>query len=144
MALGQHDSLADRTLMSMAVNPASLSGATNGSAIDMQGWDGCCFVISIGAITGAGSLDAKVQSDDNSGFNSATDITNAALTQVVAATNNNVAVIDVYRPTERYLRLVLTQAVNTVLAGATAIRYRRSGILPPTQSAVQVVRLAQN
>ena len=140
-----HQSPTDSFLISQSHPPVSMgSGAVNGNVIDMAGWMGCAFVIEVGAITGAGTLDARVTRDDNSGINSATNITNAALTQVAAAANNNVFVIDVRNPAERYLRLVLTQAANTVIAGATAIRYGRDGILPPTASAIQTVKVSES
>lgn len=141
-----HDSLADRTDPANNIPPQSMTGgaAVNGAAVDMSGWDGAMFILHIGAITGAGTLAARVERDDNSGFNSATNITNAALVNVTNTNPNSIAVIDVWRPSERYVRAVLTQGTNTVVAGATVVRYRRNGILPPTASAVQVVRVAEN
>jgi len=141
-----HGALNDTTDLAVAVNPASLSSgaAVNGTTTDMSGWDGIAFNISIGAITGLGALDAYVQTGANSNASDMANITNAALVQVLAANNNNVAVIDVYRPTGRYVRLVLLQTTNTVVAGATSIRYRREGILPPSHTAVQTVRIASN
>lgn len=141
----QHDSLSDRTLLVPAMPPQSMTGgAVNGTTVDTLGWDGVRFEFSVGVITGAGVLDARIVRDDNSGFSSQTNIANAALTQVTNASPNSVHVIDVYRPSERYLRAVVTQAANTVIASATATLYRRSGILPPTQTAAQVVRVVEN
>jgi hypothetical protein len=141
----QHDSLSDRTLVVPAMPPQSMgAGAVNGATIDTLGWDGIRFEISVGVITGAGTLDARVVRDDNSGMSSPTNVANAALAQVVNTTPNTVHVIDVYRPSERYVRAVITQATNTVIASATATLYRRSGLLPPTQTATQVVRVAEN
>lgn len=140
-----HQSPAHEMLITQHIAPQSITtGAINGTVVDMAGWMGCAFVIDIGAITGVGTLDARVVRDDNSGINSATNVANAALVQVAAAGNNNVAVIDVRNPSERYLRLTLTQATNTVIAGATAIRYGRDGILPPTQSATQVITVSES
>lgn len=135
--------LSAEVLATQALGPASASsGAKLGAGVDMQGWDGVMFVINIGAITGAGVADAYVVRDDNSGFNSQTNINGAVLTQVVNA--NTLQIIDVFRPSERYVRLILTPGANTVLYSATAIRYRRSGLLPPSQSAEQVVRVSES
>jgi hypothetical protein len=138
--------LNDITDTKTAVNPQSITSgaAVNGATIDTLGWDGVEFVINMGAFTGSGALDAYVQSGANSNASDMANIANAALAQVAAANNNNVAVIDVYRPTNRYVRLVLLQSVNTVVAGGTAILYRRNGLLPPTKSAQQTVKIAQN
>lgn len=147
-----HGSLADRVLVTQEVAPASASsGAKNGAGVDMAGWDGVLFAISVGAITGAGVIDGRAESDDNSGFNSATNVSgvnatganvNAALTQVVNA--NTTQLIDVYKPSERYVRCVVTPAANTVAYAVTAIRYRAGGLLPPTQSAEQTIRVRCN
>lgn len=138
-----HLSLSDQTLATQELGPASASsGAKNGAGVDMQGWEGVAFYINIGAITGAGVIDARVEEDDNSGFNTPANITDAALTQVANA--NTIQIIDVYRPTSRYVRLVATPAANTVLYTAMAIRYRRAGLLPATQAAEQTVKVAAN
>ncbi len=149
---GTHMGLSDSVLITQELGARTASsGAQNGTGVDMQGWEGVLFVIDVGAITGSGTLDAIAQSDDNSGFNSPTNVsgvnaagvnTTASITQV---TNANVQVLlEVYRPTERYVRLVATPAANAVLHQATAIRYRRTGVLPPTQSATQRVQVRQN
>lgn len=147
-----HMGLSDKVLVTTEIQPQSAgAGAVNGAGVDMQGWEGVMFLINVGAITGSGTFDARAVSDDNSGFNSVTNITgqdasganaNAAIAQATAA--NGVHILEVYRPTERYVRLIGTVAVNTVAFGASAIRYRRAGILPPTQSAVQRVLVRQN
>jgi hypothetical protein len=147
-----HNSLADSVLVTQELGPATAaSGAKNGTGVDMQGWDGVMFVVNTGAITGAGVLDGRAEMDDNSGFNTPTNVSgvnatgstlNAALTQISNA--NGVAIIDVYRPSERYVRAVLTPAVNSVLYSCVAVRYRRAGVLPPTQSATEVVRVRAN
>lgn len=135
--------LSAEVLPIQSIGPASASsGAKLGAAVDMQGWDGVMYVINIGAITGSGVADAYVVSDDNSSFTSQTNINGAALTQVVNA--NTMQIIDVFKPTERYNRIILTPAANTVAYSVTAVRYRRSGILPASPVAEQTVVVAQN
>jgi hypothetical protein len=140
-----HDSLLDSIDVQTEIAPQSMAaGAVNGAIIDTAGWDGVMFSIAIGAITGAGTLDAFVARSANSNFAGAVNINNASLVQVTNANPNSIAVIDVYRPAQRYLRLTLTQAANTVVAGANVNLYRRNGILPSTHTATQVVRVAEN
>lgn len=139
-----HLGLSDSTLVTSHIPPQSNPAAVAGTAVDMQGWEGVKFDINVGLITGLGALDAYVRTSANANMSGPVNVTNAALVQVLAATNNNVAVIEVWRPSARYIQLVLTQSVNTVVAGVTATQYRRTGILPPTQSASQYVKIAQN
>lgn len=138
-----HLGLSDTVLTINHIPIQSLTAtAVNGTGIDMSGWDGIRFEIPHGIFGTSGTLDALVQTDDNSGFNSAANVTNASLTQITNA--NGLAMIEVYRPTERYVRLQLKGQTNGVTAGATATRFRATGILPPTQTAVQVIKVAQN
>lgn len=140
---GHHLGLSDSVLTTMHITLRSLvATAVNGTAIDMSGWDAVRFVIPHGIFGTNGTLDGLVQTDDNSGFNSPTNVANSNLTQITNA--NGVAIIEIFRPSERYIRLQLTGQTNGVTGGATADRYRGGGILPPTQSAVQTVRVQAN
>jgi len=138
-----HSSLLDSVLVSPAhiKLQALVATAVNGTAIDMQGWDGCVFVIPYGVFGASGTLTGLVQKDDNSGFNSPTNIANSSIATVNAANANAGVAVDVYQPSERYLRMQLTGQTNGVTAGVVAIQYRRTGILPPTQTLVEVVRV---
>ena len=141
-----HGALVDHTLPSNHIPVQALvATAVNGAALDMSGWDGVCFVINAGVFGTNGTLSGLVQRDDNSGFNSPTNITNAVLASIPAANANAVAVVDVFRPAERYVRMQLTGQTNGVTAGCVAIRYRRNaGVLPATQSAQQVVKIVES
>lgn len=138
-----HASLADSVLIYPAhiKLQALVAAAVNGTAIDAQGWDRCLFVIPYGIFGASGTLTGLVQADDNSGFNSPTNVPNAVITQVNAANANAGVAVDV-PVSERYLRMQLTGQTNGVTSGALAILYRRSGVLPPTQQLVELVRVA--
>jgi len=133
------DRLYEHTLIAQAMPPASSSAGRNGNAIDMMGWDGCDFILEVGDIAATGTLNAKVQKDTVSAFSSPTDITGAAITALAASDDNKTFVISVCEPSERYLRIVVTAAVAASISGATAIRWRRHGGLPPTQSASEII-----
>jgi len=139
-----HNSLADSTLIAVDIASQIASAGVNGTAFDMQGWDGICYVFNLGAMTASGTFDARIMASNTSAFTVNSNITNAALTQVANTSNTNAFVIDVYRPTLRYIKSVTTPAVANTQFAVTAIRYRRSGILPPTASALQTVKVAQN
>jgi hypothetical protein len=138
-----HSSLADSVLIlgQHIKTQAIAATAVNGTAIDMKGWDGVLFIIPYGVFGTSATLNGLVQRDDNSGFNSATNIANSNLTQINAANANATAMIDIYQPQERYVRMQLTGQTNGVTTGCIAIQYRRAGVLPPTQDAAQLVRV---
>lgn len=138
-----HQALSHDVLPKQGIPPQSITtGAINSNVIDTQGWMGVAWIIEIGAITGAGVLDARIMEDTTVGMGNATNVTNGTLTQVAAASNNNVAIIDYRNPAKRFVRLTVTQAVNTVLAGATAVLYGRDGLLPATAVAIQTTTVA--
>jgi|SRR5581483_6518483 len=128
----------------VVLSPASqASGAVNSAAVDMQGWDGVSFVAMIG-VAGA-TVDMKLQeSDDNSTF---TDVTNGAITQVAAATVNKAEVLEIYRPTKRYVRVVLTDGSTGNFVAIMALLYSANGrAMPPAldTSIDQRVRVLEN
>lgn len=141
--MARHVGLSDEVLTISHIPVQAITGtAVNGTGIDMSGWDGVKFDIPHGIFGTNGTLNALVQTDDNSGFNSPTNVNGTSLTQITNA--NGLAIIEVYRPSERYVRLQLTGQANGVTAGVLATRFRATGILPPTQTAVQVLKVASN
>ena len=124
-----HLGLADQTLAKQDQIAASLAASTafNGVGFDTQGFDGVIFYLALGVTDG--TVDFKIQRDDNSGFSSATDITNAALTQISGTGDNLTYAIDVYKPSERYVRSVLTTGAGATadVAAVLAIGYRGTG-----------------
>ena len=140
-----HDSLSDGVLVTLDVLASTASANVNGVAMDMSGWDGILYVFNLGAMTATATFDARIVQSANSNMSGATNITNAALTQVLAATGNtNTYMIDVWRPTSRYVRSATQPATANVTFSSVAIRYRASGLLPPTQTALQTVKVQVN
>lgn len=121
---------------SLSVNPADLAdGATNGSSVDMMGYDGVSFHVICGALGATGTVDCKAQdSADDSTF---ADITGASITQVADTGDNKLYILDVWRPTARYVRPVVTVGGSgaAVVIGVTAYQYGGSHVSPITQHA---------
>lgn len=139
-----HMGLSDSVLTTLHLSGRSTSAVANGTGLDMKGWDGVQFIVSLGTFGVNSTFDGLVQTAPDSGFNTVTNVANSNLTQIPAANANCVAVVEVWRPTARYVRFQATPAVNAVVWSVVANQFRRTGILPPTQSAQQVVRVAQN
>lgn len=139
-----HQGLADNVLITQELAPQAATTVQTGDGVNVIGWDGVQFAINLGAFTGAAVCDARVVGSANANFSGATNVANAALVQVPAANNNNLFIIDVYKPTNLYLRCLVTPAANTLLLAVTATRYKRGGVLPPTQAALQYVKVQEN
>lgn len=138
-----HSSLGEWTSAMPAMTPGTLgSGAQAGILVDSNGWDGVLFTIHTGAVAGGATLDAYVKRDSASAFTTSTNVANAALAQITSATANSNAVfqIDVFRPAQRYLKLILTSGTAAVAVCAFAQGYKRSGRRPATLVAQQLVR----
>ncbi len=109
------------------IDPSNAAAGTATSTyIDMQKFRRCMYEIQIGAITGAGTLDAKLQTSANSNFNVAHDMTLGAITQVTNANPNSRVTLETtheavqqQNPGDRYVRLSVTVTANNVLYGAT-------------------------
>lgn len=140
-----HSALSDTVLVKQEIAPANLSSNTNTSTLDMQGWDGVEYEFAIGVMASGVTFDAYVQNSANSNFSGPTNITNAVLTQVANTSNATLQVLDVYKPTNRYVRCSTVPGAG-VFASVVSRRYRRSGILPPTQESTtnQIVKVVVN
>lgn len=96
--------------------------------IDMQGYDGVLFIAGFGTIIENGTLNVQVYQDtDSAGGTMAVVAGTAAhtVTAANAALTQSAIAVDVYKPLERYLEVIVTPAVqDAVLLGVTAIRYK--------------------
>jgi hypothetical protein len=148
-----HLSLADNILISQDVAAQAASANVQGTVIDMQGWDGCLFEFNLGAFAAGATFQASIFSSPNANMTGNAVVTgtylgapvNATFAAPIANTSaNNTFMIDVYRPTNRYLQDVTQPTGGNVSLAVSALRYRRNGLLPPTQTAQSVVRVQVN
>lgn len=124
------------TKVSSAVTPAAGVAGTSaieGTALDMSGYEGVLVVVRMGAITSGAATSIKMQQDAASTMTSAADL--AGTSQTIADDDDNeIFVIDLYRPTERYVRLYVSRgSQNAVVASAEYIQYGPKAA-PVTQS----------
>ncbi len=127
-----NDVVIDRVLIDTAAGQA----ATAGDILDMAGFEGVIFIAKLGDVTDTSVVTLTAQQNTaNSSSGMATLSGSATYTAGATNADNNLLVLDVYRPTERYVRPVLTSATaNAVKNGIIAIRYG-SRKLPATQGA---------
>ena len=123
----------------------------NSDRLDMSGWDGVMFIVSItdSVATGVATLTVEQNTSDS-------DTGMAALSGAVATKtcvvnddiNNQLLIVDVYRPRERYVQGVITSGTANIAFGNTiAIQYqgRKPPVTQPTSVAAstQVVSPAE-
>ena len=116
----------DNTKMTRVEN-AAVAGVTvlTSDVIDMQNFDGLVFLAALGDVldTGVNVLQAQ-HSDvgDGSGMN---DIAASVVSFTAGASDadNKLMLLEIFRPTKRFLRVTLTRSVaNTVLDGIFAFQ----------------------
>lgn len=103
---------------------AAGTSVQNGAALDMSGYDGVMFIAAFGTLTAGAVTGLKAQQDTVSGMGSAADLA-GSLVSVADSNSNKVAILDVFRPLERYVRPVVTRGTaNAVIDGVIAIQYK--------------------
>lgn len=105
----------------------------NGSVIDVANFEGCAFVVQLGAIVSGAVTSLKVQVGDASDLSDATDVDGLTLT-VADTDDEDIKVLDYRRPSGRYVRLVCDRGTQNATLSAIAVLYG-SRDNPVTQTA---------
>ena len=94
------------------------------SAVDMQGFEGCIFIVTMGAITSGAVTSVKLQqSSDDGGSDAYADLEETSVT-VADDDDNQVVIVDIKFPRERYLKCIVDRGTqNAVVDGIVALRY---------------------
>lgn len=119
--------LTDRSKISIAsTTTAGAAGTTaiTSGAIDMAGFEGCVFIVPVGAVVSGAVTTIKVQQCDTSGGSYA-DLTGTSVT--IADTDDDfLKYVDVFRPQKQFLKMVVSRATqNATIGGIVAIQYQK-------------------
>jgi len=115
---------------------ASAGAMVNSDSVDMLGWYGVLFFGSV-ATANANNFAHAAQSDDNAAFN------DLAGTKVVPATAGDSFLLDIYRPTGRYVRCSFDRtAANTAVGEIYALQYGSPRIRPGTHGSTILTLLS--
>lgn len=134
-----HQGLAKQLGFEVAMN-AVAAGTTDqtSSWIDTANCEGLIFIIKFGAITAGAVTSVKLQQSQDSGGASAADLEGTAQT-VADDDDNQVAVIDIFRPRERYVAAVVDRGTqNAVIDSIICIKYGQKKV-PVSQDSSHVV-----
>lgn len=103
---------------------AAGTSVQNSSVIDMAGYDGVLFVLALGTLTATAVTGLKAQQGQVSNLSDAADLA-GSLVSVPDTASNKIALLDVARPQERYVRAVVNRATaNAVIDSVIAIQYK--------------------
>lgn len=94
------------------------TGTVDGTVLDMAGFDGVQFVTGIGTAN-AGNF-VQVSQADNLAFNVGVE----ALDTKATPSSGDVVIIDVFQPSKRFVRCIVTKGVSSASDQITAFQYR--------------------
>lgn len=94
------------------------TSSVNGTALDMSGYEGVLFIAKFG--TAASDNTIHAEQDTASGMGSAADL---AGTSVGVGASDEIVWLDLYRPQERYVRMVADRGTSSTLDWAVALQY---------------------
>lgn len=103
---------------------AGAAGTTdiNGTTIDMQGFERVLFILTMGAIVSGAVTSIKAQQGAASDMSDAADLAGTKVT-IADDDDEEVFYVEVDKPRERYVRLVVDRATqNATVAAAVAIQ----------------------
>jgi hypothetical protein len=98
--------LSTNTLVRTALDHAEGSADRNGEVFDTKGFEGVMMVVKFGDIAGSAVTSIKAQQGAASNLSDAADLEGTGIS-VADDDDNQIFIIDVYRPRERYVRLVV-------------------------------------
>ena len=104
-------------------NGAAGTTAINGATLDMAGFESVLVAVTFGAITGSAVTSIKMQQGAESDMSDAADLEGTSQT-VADSDDEDIFYIDLVKPTERYVRLVVSRATqNAVVSSAVYYQY---------------------
>ena len=132
--------LLGRTKIVPSIVPVVSNAALTEAVIDCTGFDRVCHIIAVGAMATGATLDYKVTESAASNGANATDVTGAALTQVLEAGKEKIYAIDVpVNPAKPYQIAVGVAATANVAVSAVAVLYEGSGTFPKTAATEAII-----
>lgn len=127
------------TVVEAAATAATTELVTD--VLDMSGYDGVMFIALTGDVTASSVLTLTVKANSANSVSSPTPITQKATDSFTAAASDadsKALVVDVYKPTLRYVFASLTRtAANAVIGGIIAIQYQAKD-MPTSQDATVI------
>jgi hypothetical protein len=109
--------------ISTALDYASGTADRNGATLDMAGWDGVLMIVKFVTIAAGAATSIKAQQGAVSNLSDAADLAGTGIT-VAADDDNQIFVLDIFQPAERYVRVVVDKdAANATAEDAIYIQY---------------------
>lgn len=130
--------LTERVKIVSALDYASGNADRDGAILDMAGYDGVLMVVKFATIAAGGMNSIKAQQDTDPAGATMADLAGSKI-DVAADDDNQIFVLDVHRPAERYVRLFVDKdGANACAESALYILYA-GRTLPVTLNVTDLV-----
>lgn len=124
-------------LVKVADHSAAATTAVNSAIVDTAGYAGVVFMTSLGTANATNTM--KIQ---QSATNATDDMTDLAGTSVASGSSDEDLIIEVHKPTDRYVRAVVSRGASTTCESIWAVLYGTGGqISNNSVSGTQVAEL---
>lgn len=128
----------------VAAAAAAAQTAVTSDVLDMSGYDGVMFVALTGDVTSGSKLTLTAKANSANSTSSPTPVTQKATAEFTAGASDadsKALVVDVYKPTLRYVFAELARTTqNAIVGGIIAIQYQASN--KPTSHDASVIASA--
>jgi len=115
--------LIKNTKITTALDYASGTASRNGAILDMQGFEGVLMIVKFATIATSAVGDIHAEQDSAVGGGTMADLAGTAIA-VAHNDDEQIFIIDLYRPQERYVRVVVTKdASNAMAESAIYVQY---------------------
>jgi hypothetical protein len=128
------DNLGKNVKISSALDYASGTADVTGTIIDMQGYDGVLMILHAATIAAGAVTTFKAQQDTDSAGGTMADLEGTGIS-VADDDDNQLFIIDLYKPEERYVRCYLDKDASNAV-GASAIYIQYNGAKAPFDNSV--------
>lgn len=121
--MNENTPLTERVKIVSALDYASGTADRTGATLDMAGYDGVLMVVKLAAVAAGGTNSIKAQQGAASNLSDAADLEGTKI-DIADDDDNQIFVIDLFKPTERYVRLYVDKdTANACAESALYIQY---------------------
>lgn len=115
----------------------------NSDIVDTAGFEGVRFIVGFGAITANAVTSIKAQQNDANSASGMADLEDTNIT-VADDDDNQIAIVDVYKPRERYLRLAIDRGTQNAVVDFLIVELYEPRVLPITEDSTIVISAEQH
>jgi hypothetical protein len=136
--MNENTPLSERIKIVSALDYASGTADRDGATLDMAGYDGVLTIVKFATIAADGTNSIKMQQGASATLTDAADLAGTKI-DVAHDDDNQIFVIDLFKPTERYVRVVVDKDTSHACAESAIYIQYAGRSLPVTLNVTDLV-----